>query len=207
MKKKKIRGNKRLQKQIPIWIDRELNINLDYLKENGYWYSGIAIHPWCDISIINSRLPEPKGETRKQLILGLEKIYISWKKQLDELSVPYYLKIWLYEPRISKSQVVCAIGKRMSYYENSFKEIDPSPKDTDLLGVMTSPINWKPFADYTVMSEDELLLPIKFYSSKEDFLYDRKLLNKLRKSNYAREELGTDIIYYIPKGKIWVGGF
>src|SRR4051794_26854525 len=115
MKQRKIRGNRRLQKQIPKWVTDALTINKDFLSKNKYWYEKVIVHPWCDISIIKSEIPEPKSVTRNLIISALEEIYDNWKIQLDKLNEPYYLKIWLYEPRVSKSQVVCAIGERIEY--------------------------------------------------------------------------------------------
>ncbi|MEQ3662802.1 MAG: hypothetical protein ABNG96_08940 [Flavobacterium sp.] len=123
MRKIKIRGHKKRQKKIQTWIENESNLNLKLLKKYKYCYSDIYIHPWCDISIINSEFPEPKSKTRNDLILGLEKIYNSWKIELEKLNKPYYLKIWLYEPRISKSKVVCAIDNKIEYYSNLFFKI------------------------------------------------------------------------------------
>jgi hypothetical protein len=38
------------------------------------------------------------------------------------LGKPYYLKIWLFEPELSKSQVVCAVGSYADFYDNTFSK-------------------------------------------------------------------------------------
>jgi hypothetical protein len=120
MKLKKIRGHNRKHRDIERWRITNLELGLDHLKKYNYDYAKILIHPWCDISITKSEIPVPKGETKQLILSGLIDIYHSWKSTLDEIGQPYYLKIWLFEPRFSRSQVVCAIGDRIDYYENMF---------------------------------------------------------------------------------------
>ncbi len=111
MKTKKIRGHKRRWHDIDQWVEYHKNLSLDYLKEYQRDYAKIRAHPWSGISLTNSQTPEPKGLTKTKILNGLIEIYNSWKIELDELDEKYYLKIWLFEPRFSSSQVVCA-GER-----------------------------------------------------------------------------------------------
>lgn len=120
MRFKKIRGHKRRWKQIEKWATEMSSLNTSQLSRINYDYTKVWIHPWSGISITNSSIPEPYGETRKRILQGLIRIYDSWKLQLEQRSEPYYLKIWLFEQRPSKSQVVCAIGDRIHVYENTF---------------------------------------------------------------------------------------
>ncbi|WP_243347785.1 hypothetical protein [Parabacteroides sp. FAFU027] len=120
MRKQKIRGHNRRQRQIELWRLENLNLNVESLESFYYVYSKMVVHPWCDLSILNSIIPAPKGKTRQLILEGLLDIYQSWKEQLDKSGKPYYLKIWLYEPRFSKSQVVCAVGERIAHYETLF---------------------------------------------------------------------------------------
>lgn len=208
MRKRKIRGHKKRQKKIQEWVKYDSNLNLNLLEKYKYWHSDIYVHPWCDISIINSEFPEPKGKTRDLLILGLEKIYDSWKIELEKLDRPYYLKIWLYEPRVSKSQVVCAIDEKIKYYSNIFHEIEDKRKESDFYNKLSSKLEWKLFEDTQTWSEEDLLSPIELYKNEEDYLYFIKLLNKLKKGNYRREVIddgeSKDKLYFVPKGKVWV---
>jgi hypothetical protein len=92
MRKSKIRGHKRRHKQIQSWVAHDSKLDLALLEKYSYWNSDIYVHPWCDISIINSTFPEPKGQTRDLMIAGLETIYDKWKIALEKLGRPYYLK-------------------------------------------------------------------------------------------------------------------
>jgi hypothetical protein len=122
MKKKKIRGHKRRQKQIEIWRQKALSFNLiEYLENNSQTcFMKLAIHPWNGLSLINSTPKEPNSHTKRQIISTLCEIYSNWKRQLDSIGIPYYLKIWLFDPQISQSQVVCAVGDQLDFYQNTF---------------------------------------------------------------------------------------
>jgi len=101
-----------------------LEFNIEHLNEYKYNYAKVFIDPWNKLNLTNSYIPEPKGMAKKQILSGLEKIYDSWKTELDKLAKPYYLKIWLYEPTLSKSRVVCGIDERIEYYQNILKKAD-----------------------------------------------------------------------------------
>jgi hypothetical protein len=124
MRQQKIRGNKRRQRYIEEWRLKNLKLHFDLIEKYDSDHIGIVVHPWCDISIANSKIPEPKGVIKQLMLSGLIDIYESWKEQLDKLEQPYYLKLWLFTTRFSKSQVVCAIGEKIEYYENVFFKPD-----------------------------------------------------------------------------------
>ena len=126
MKSKKIRGHKRIWKDIENWRLDNLDIDLaDYLLNcRNRCYSKIRVHPWSGLSLTKSITPQPNRKTKLKMIEGLLDIYENWKEQLDKLGQPYYLKIWFFEPRFSKSQVVCAIGDNIDFYENTFFKPD-----------------------------------------------------------------------------------
>lgn len=131
MRNEKIRGHFRRHKQIDKWRQENLALNFDLLEKYNREYAEIIVHPWCDISIIKSAIPNPTRKTKKLILTGLLDIHDSWKKQLDKLGQPYCLKIWLFEPRFSQSQVVCAIKDKIDYYENNFYKPD-LPKTINL---------------------------------------------------------------------------
>ncbi len=202
---RKIRGHKRRWNKINKWIVEESVLDVEYLKQNLYWYSDIAIHPWCDISLTRSQFPEPKRQTKKHILQGLENIYDNWKIELEKLNQPYYLKVWIYEPRFSKSQVVCAIDERIEHYKNVFNQSNFKSEKSDLLNILNPGFKWQSFFDEQPYWKSELLWPMNQYERIEDAYADRKLLKKLEKGNYRNEKTDDDIVFFIPKGKIWVG--
>ena len=126
MRQNKIRGHNRRHKQIDNWrlVNLSLDLNDYLLNERDRYYAKIRVHPWSGLSLKNSVTPQPTGKTKQKMLNGLLDIFENWKAQLDKLEQPYYLKIWLFEPRFSQSQVVCAIGDRIDFYENTFYKPD-----------------------------------------------------------------------------------
>ncbi len=210
MKYKKIRGLKRKVSKIQNWVEEYLELDNEQLSEHKYHYSKVYVQPWDNLTLTNSQIPEPKGKAKKEILNGLEKIYDSWKAELEKLEKPYYLKIWIYEPRISKSQVVCAIEKRIEHYENLFETADFKQNNSSFTSELSSDFKWQTKIDEEPYWESELLWPTDQYERIEDSYSDRRLLNKLKKENYRNEIIDNpneekDTIYFLKKGKVWIG--
>jgi hypothetical protein len=211
VKYKKIRGLKRKVAKIQNWIKEYLELDIEQLSEYKYYYSKVYVQPWDNLTLTNSQIPEPKTKAKKEILNGLEKIYGNWKNELDKLNKPYYLKIWIYEPRLSKSQVVCAIDERIEHYENLFKDGNFKQNNSSFTNELSSDFKWQSKIDEEPYWKSELLWPSEQYEKIEDCNSDRKLLRKLEKGNYRKEIINNpneekDIIYFLKKGKVWVGG-
>ena len=216
MRKKKIRGHKRRWKNIENWRLDNLDLNLaDYLlNEQDYYYAKIRVHPWSGISVTNSIIPVPKGITKYKIINGLLDVYDDWKKQLDQLGQPYYLKIWLFEPRFSLSQVVCAIGNSITCYENTFFNPEANEKLNFVhygqLKNRLSNYSWDCRLDEDHYFNNEIGSP-EDYATQQDYeeckVWFEKLLKKeyriykLQEQNEKRTEL-----YSFKRGYVWLGG-
>ncbi|HJP63761.1 MAG TPA: hypothetical protein VJ844_09980 [Mucilaginibacter sp.] len=205
----KIRGHKRLQKAVEDWRVENLSLRLDLLERYNYEYVKIIISPWCDISLTKSAFPEPKGKTKQLIINGLVDIYNSWKKQLDRTSQPYYLKIWIFEPRFSKSQVVCAIGNRIDYYNNLFTKPNADKhfrsgnygKAKEKVETLT----WEHGCDEDHVENDHVGAPEQ-YLTYNDFLETKKWFNETMKKPHRTTTLDDGRQYYsFKKGDVWVG--
>lgn len=210
MRYKKIRGLNRKFANIKYWIDEYSELNIKHLKEHKYAYTKVYVNPWDNLTLTDGQIPEPKGKAKKEILTGLERIYDSWKTELEKLEIQYYLKIWLYEPRISKSQVVCAIGEKIEYYENIFEKGDFKQNSSSFTNQISSEFKWQPKVDEEPYWESILLWPIDQYERIEESYSDRRLLTKLKKGNYKNQEIDNpngnkDAIYFLPKGIIWVG--
>jgi len=68
MKLQKVRGQKRRSKQIERWTNNNLPLNIPVLSKYKNDHIEIIVHPWCDISIINSTIPEPKGKNKGEIL-------------------------------------------------------------------------------------------------------------------------------------------
>ncbi len=211
MKYQKIRGHKRRQKAIEQWRLENLELRLDLIKKYNYYHVDIVVHPWCDLSLINSAFPEPKRKTKQLILNGLIDIYHSWKIQLDKIGQPYYLKIWLFESRFSKSQVVCAIGDRIDYYEKLFFE----PKNgkqfqtTNYINLKErlEAFEWEYRLDEDHIENDFVGEP-KQYLTNNDFLEIKRWFDKTMKKPHRITTLDNAVEYYsFKKGDAWLGGY
>lgn len=214
MRVKKIRGHKRRWKSINRWVIRNKNLNLKYLQEYKRDYVRIRVHPWSGITLINSYVPAPNGITKVKILDGLIEIYDTWNAQLKTLNEPYYLKIWLFEPRFSKSQVVCALGECLEFYHDTFfnptekNEIDH--RNYRKLENKISKFNWDFRIDEDHIWDSDLGSPDD-YGSLSDFLYCEKRQNKMMKRPHrttkitiSKEE--TSEFYSFKRGIVWIGG-
>lgn len=216
MRQKKIRGHNRRHKQIENWRLTNLSLDLtDYLlNQRDRYYAKIYVHPWSGLSLTNSLTPQPTGKTKQKMLNGLLDIYENWKTQLDKLGKPYYLKIWLFEPRFSQSQVVCAIGNDIDFYENTFYK--PTSDKTIFLDnfgnlkTRLSKLNWEYRLDEDYYDNTEVGEP-EIYASRQDYDYTVKWLEKLLKKPHRthkyKEPIGdTTEAYLFKRGDIWLGG-
>ncbi|WP_104734373.1 hypothetical protein [Hanstruepera ponticola] len=209
MKTKKIRGHNRIWKDIEKWKNANLKLDLENLKHRERDYVKIWVHPFSGISLTNSQNPEPRGETKERILNGLFDIYENWKNQLDELNEPYYLKIWLFESSFSKSQVVCAIGNSIDFYNTTFN----SPENveefkTDFVGIKKKRIenfNWEHKLDEDFMFSTDIGNP-EDYENEKEYLEDKKWFNDRLKKKHTRKTLndGTET-YAFELGKVWIG--
>lgn len=119
----KLHRNKKLLKYLDsTLIDSQLNIE-QLLEEHFFNFQFEDNYGFRDYP--------NKGLIRKRIIELLFEIHDNWKIELDKLNKPYYLAIWLCEPQIISSDVVCAIDERINMYSNDW--FDKSEKTNSLL--------------------------------------------------------------------------
>jgi hypothetical protein len=216
VRQKKIRGHNRRHKQIDNWRLYNLSLDLtDYLlNERDRYYAKIRVHPWSGLSLTNSVTPQPTGKTKQKMLNGLLDIYENWKTQLDKLGQPYYLKVWLFEPRFSQSQVVCAIGDNVGFYENTFFKPDTEKTiQLDSYGTIKtklSKLNWDYRLDEEHYDNTEVGEP-EIYASRQDYedtvKWFDKLLKKPHRTHKFTEPIGeTTESYSFKRGDLWLGG-
>ncbi|MBL7998421.1 MAG: hypothetical protein JNL32_07275 [Candidatus Kapabacteria bacterium] len=215
MRQKKIRGHKRRHNHIEKWrLDNiSLDINRYLLHERDTYHTKIMVPPWSGISITNSITPEPKGKTKRLMLCGLLDIYEHWKIQLDMLGQAYYLRIWLFEPRFSQSQVVCATGNSIDFYENSFYKPNTNKPmrlmSSANLHTKLSEFTWEYGIDEHHFASNELGEP-ESYRSQHDYDETYKWFNRLLKTphrtdTYTYPHGETIDIYSWNRGDVWIG--
>ena len=215
MRKKKIRGHKRRWEDIENWRLNNLDFDVaDYLlNQSDRFYSKIWVHPWSGLSFTNSEPPEPNGKTKQKMLNGLVDIYEDWKNKLDELGKPYYLKVWLFEPRFSKSQVVCATGENIDFYKNTFFKPEKTIKlNTDNYGHLKSRLEnftWDYRFDEDHYDNTQIGVP-EDYASRQDYEDSKRWFEKLLKTPYRihkfKEPIGDMTeSYSFKRGEMWLG--
>ena len=214
MRVKKIRNHNRIWKEIEEWRKANLHLNLQDLRFREREYLKIRIHPFSSISLLESNFPEPEGKTRKLILNGLLDIYNSWEQQLETLGEPYYLKIWLYDPRFSRSQVVCAIGSVVDFYKHTFHQPDNSKEfPEELLGNArgkAKDFKWEYALDEEHLDENFIGEPEEFLS-EEEYFKNRKWFRSKLKGRHRRitegNPDGSNTTYYsFSYGRVWLGG-
>jgi hypothetical protein len=212
MRKKKIRGHKRRYTEIEAWRKNNLVLKLDWFYESNIGYVKIRTPTWGNLSIINSEVPQPKGKIKQMILSGLIDIYYSWKNQLNQLGKPYYLKIWLCEPRFLNSQVVCAIGDKIEYYENLFpKPYNFKTLPINIYGKLSAKLDKfevEYYLDEDYFRDDEVGCPDS-YATQKDYLETKKWFNKLLKKPHRTVKFEEEIdgfteLYAFKKGDLWI---
>jgi len=147
------------------------------------------------------------------MLNGLIDIYDNWKNQLDKLGQKYYLKIWFFEPRFSQSQVVCAIGDSLDFYENTFYKPDTDktlqPGNYGNLKTILSEFYWDYHFDEDPYVNNEFNDPESYASrldNEESQKWFDKLLKKPHRTDKYKEPGGdTTEVFFLKRGDIWLG--
>jgi len=124
----------------------------------------------------------------------------------------YYLKIWLFEPRFSKSQVVCAVEDKLKFYDNSFFKSD---SDKELKFSNYGPIadrlvgyKWETYIDEMILGEDCIGNPQE-YKSQKDYIETAKWFQRTMKKSHRVIDFSDNDeekkLYCFPQGKVWIG--
>lgn len=208
---KKIRGNRRRLRQIEKWRLNNLQIDLAYLEKYNKDYVKFRIFPWNPIAMSLKNYPNPTGKIRTKIIDSFMDIYESWDRQLTKLRKTYYLKIWLFEPNIYNSQVVCALNEEIEYYENIFHtpEVvkDTSKLSLNKISTRVNKYNWTYRIDEYEISESEYLRDN--FSSEKKYLEEQKWLkNELKKPKRICDKEVNGVkerIFLIKESDVWLG--
>ncbi len=209
-KTKKIRGGKRRLKAIKLWVENNKMLDIDYLRSYEKDYVKFRIDPWGRFIINNIEFPQPKKMFKREFINGLIDIYTSWQDQLNKLNEPYYLKIWLFEKDLKKSQVVCAINSKIDFYDNTFEKIDPKHSDKLFSFKNINPnlndFQWEMALD-NLYIEDDMIQNKNEYSNEKDYLEAKKWFNNIVLKKYKRIEIfeGNRSFYVLDNDVVWIG--
>lgn len=210
----KLRGQSRRWKEIAEWTDQNKELDIDRLRAYHRDYVKMWVSPWHDISLLSSTFPEPSGRSRQLMLEGLVTIYNSWKNTLEKLNEPYYLKIWLYNPRFGRSQVVCTVGDFLKFYDITFPLCEGEKRfPLEQYGPVANhfaKMNWQCRIDEDSVKDDSHMDPDQFISM-EEYQLNQRWMNRIRKKAYRTSVINGDEgekyeYYHLLRGKVWVGG-
>lgn len=182
--------------------DSDFKLDLDFLNQEKYF--NYEIEEWYgeEFGI--------KGKLREIIIETLLKTYFEWKKELDKLNKEYYLAIWLYNPRMLKSEVVCAIDEKIIYYENESFLTSKKKSVFDLnqsgeLSTELQKFTWSKKIDLDSVHEWEINWPKEQYKFEKEYYKDQRFYKKLIREKFHVIEKDNEKIYFHPKGDVWIG--
>ena len=211
IKNRKIRGHNRIQKEIETWKNNNLALDFDYLESSKRNYCKVWVSPFADISVSGSEIPAPKGKNRKLMLASLLAIFNSWEQQLKILNKPYYLAIWLFEPNIHRSQIVCAIDEMADFYNTTFyrpeKQRNMPNKNFGAFSKELSKFNWVYALEEGMFTSDDLKMEEDEYRSPQDYSNSQKWYKRKLKENprIYKSEYDASKTYYFKIGAIWIG--
>ena len=137
---------------------------------------------------------------KRLIIQALIDAYDSWKRELDKLREPYYLKIWIFEKEILKSQVVASYRGMLDFYNNTFIEIEKVESLPEELTIKNlSNLSWCKGFDVIVWSEVEMLEDIN------DGFYTIEEFQMIKESAYSFSKSSDDTLYLLKNGVVWLG--
>jgi hypothetical protein len=199
---KKIRGHNKFLDEIENSIETDSKFNLNDLLEKKYLNYDFDFWYYEDKIITN-------GKSRKFIIENLIKIYYDWENELKKINKKYYLAIWLCEPRLLKSEVVCAIDERINFYEmECFKKSENQKKlNFNNYGILSNELGkfeWERKIDFEIYFGSKT--PQENYETPKEYFKDQRLFKKLEKENYPfKVDNYGNKNYYKPVGDIWIG--
>ena len=206
MRIKKIRGHKRIWKQIDSWIHYNKSLDLEHVKSYQREYTKIWVRPYSNLCLGNSVFLAPKGKTRQKIVNGLFEIHANWKQQLDTLNEPYYLKIWFYHPDVSRSQVVCAIGDFINFYDVTFH----NPNKNKAFPFDARNLQWEHRIDEDHLNEEDIIGDPFEWASDEDFRANKKWIERRLKLPHriSKEEYDDGVVktyHSFKTSDVWLG--
>ena len=201
----KIRGLKRRFRKVKEKCEFLPDLDIESLKNGHSDYEGLFFDPWN--RLIKRQPPKNFQNTMVKYLVDVAK---KWNIQVQELSEPYYLKVWIDVDPMITSEVVIGIKDRVNWYNH----VDSVPGDKDLItpddfyGIVPgiNDFEWKlvkRFADHTF---DSFVGKIEDYGCIDDFISTKNYFEKWIK-NYlisSREQDG-ETYYRLQTGNCWVG--
>ncbi|WP_452232708.1 hypothetical protein [Lacinutrix sp. MEBiC02595] len=209
MKTKKLRGHNRIFKDIEKWKNDSLPLDLEYIARYQRNYEKVWVRPFGEISITGAAIPKPKRKARKLILQSLVAIFNHWETQLKTLDKPYYLTIWLNEPFIENSQVVCAIDGFLNFYDTTYYRPEKQKSmPTQNYGKLKNELDafqWIYALDEHNFTTEDIEETAEVYASNKDSYAMQKWYKKQLKRNPILRVDDKITHYRTTKGTVWIG--
>jgi hypothetical protein len=150
-----------------------------------------------------------EGEIRNDIFKVLYLTYSNWKKELINLEIPFYLGVWIYDPRLPKSEVVCAIGiENIEYYQ--CKCFDPAIQQKEIIDLLefnnrNDVLKWKQKIDFEILEEWQVNFPKENYENVDLWRKDQNYYSDFIKNSYKMTNSKRGKVYFKIVGDIWTG--
>lgn len=135
--------------------------------------------------------------------------YSNWKTELINLDVPFYLGVWIYNPRLPKSEVVCAIAdEKINYYQNKCFDISDKQKTPIDFRDFKNEVNtlvWTQKIDADILEDWEINFPKENYESEKHWAEYQEYYKDFINNSYKIEEISNSKTFYKNVGEIWTG--
>ncbi len=149
------------------------------------------------------------GKLRDDIFKNLYSTYLKWKNELINLEISFYLGVWIYNPRLPKSEVVCAVGREKDeYYQNlcfdiatqhnEFIDIKEFDNENDVL-------NWTQKIDFKTLEEWEINFTKENYENEEHWLNFQNQYNDFIRNSCKIINDKNGKKYFKKVGEIWTG--
>lgn len=188
------------------WIDQK-----DYLDENQFDKQKLFEKKYLNYQIDDcyDYLDKIEGKLRDDIFEVLFSTYLNWKEKLIDLNIPFYLGIWIYNPRLPKSEVVCAIdSKKIEYYKNDCFDISTKKKDIiDLKNFKNeeSSLIWTRKIDSDILKDWEINFPKENYENEQLWLEYQEYFKNFMSDSYKIDQDENGKRYFKNVGEIWTG--
>ncbi|MHC5247029.1 hypothetical protein [Enterococcus sp. LJL90] len=193
-RKRKIRGWKRRLEEIERWKYYCIKLDKNQLEKYSRDYVKLL-----NLSFYSLREYTIPNWYKRRILKALVEVYDSWRKSLEQLDEPHYLKIWVFKKDFLHSQVVVSYRDMLHYYDKTFAEIEPSTLPSELAIKETDQFSWQQGLNLGQQTENELLEDIQIgFSTEEE-------AQAIRDGAYAIERQEKDTSYVMLIDQIWIG--
>lgn len=190
------------------WIDKKY-----YREENRFNKEKLFEQEYLNFQIDDcyNYMENVVGKTRNDIFKVLFSTYSQWKIELNKLNIPFYLGVWIYNPRLPKSEIVCAIGKeKIDYYQNKCFDVSNEQKkiiDLKNFEKEKDTLIWTKKIDFDTLEDWEINFPKENYENEQHWLKYQEHFKNFINNSYKVDKNENGNRYYKNVGEIWTGEF